>query len=182
MKSFTLLLFGAWCCICISAPLSQHTLPTHGAATTAVIPLLRGDKAPNFSLMSLIEKRDISLEDYKGKVVYVDFWASWCMPCRRSFPFLNRLRKQFGDGGFEIIAVNLDQDPQAAMLFLDKFPVDYPVVKGFDSNVSRDYNISAMPTAYMIGKDGKIRGKHLGFKASQQDYLEAVVDKLVSEF
>lgn len=76
----------------------------------------------------------------------------------------------------------MEQETAPALQFLATYPANYPVAVGFNSQVSKDYNVAAMPTAYLIGKDGTIRSKHLGFKDSHEDYLVAVIDKLISEF
>ncbi|MGO2012435.1 MAG: TlpA family protein disulfide reductase [Pseudoalteromonas sp.] len=164
MKPIIYLLLYIGCSFCVAQPLAVK------------------ETAPAFSLPLLNNEHTITLSDYKGKVVYVDFWASWCVPCRRSFPFLNALRKEYADKGFEVIAINLEQESEAANAFLAQHPVSYPVVAGYNSTVGTDYEIIAMPTAYIIGKNGNIRVKHMGFNPAQKDYLEAVVDKLVSEF
>lgn len=182
MKLLIVCIIGLWCNFCTSAPLSQNTPSANEKPTAEQRPLSRGDNAPNFSLPLLRSGQTITLDAYKGKVVYVDFWASWCMPCRRSFPFLNSLRKKYSEDQFQIIAINLEQETAPALQFLATYPANYPVAVGFNSQVSKDYNVAAMPTAYLIGKDGTIRSKHLGFKDSHEDYLVAVIDKLISEF
>jgi thiol-disulfide isomerase/thioredoxin len=140
------------------------------------------DKAPEFYLPLLEGTESVALSDYKGRVVYVDFWASWCVPCRRSFPFLSKLQAKYADKGFEVLAINLEQNPIDAKKFLVQHPVSYPVLKGDSSSIGQIYHIFAMPTGYLIGKNGKIRAKHLGFDTAQESYLDAMVDKLVSEF
>ncbi|MFT5542600.1 MAG: thiol-disulfide isomerase/thioredoxin [Arenicella sp.] len=164
MRLVILLLLSAWCFCGTAAPLAVN------------------DTAPEFSLSALDGINKVVLDDYKGKVVYLDFWASWCIPCRRSFPFLNKLKAQYADKNFEIISINLDQDASDAKQFLTQYPVLYPVAQGYNSDIQSLYNVLVMPTAYIIGKDGIVRIKHLGFKESQQAYIEAIVDKLVSEF
>ncbi len=164
MRLLILLLLSAWSFCCTAAPLAVN------------------DTAPEFSLSALDGANKIVLDDYKGKVVYLDFWASWCIPCRRSFPFLNKLKAQYVDKKFEIISINLEQDVNDAKQFLTQYPVLYPVAQGYNNDIQSLYNVLVMPTAYIIGKDGTVRIKHLGFKESQQAYIEAIVDKLVSEF
>ena len=147
-----------------------------------VHPILVVDKtAPPFTLKEISGAGDIHLADFKGKVVYVDFWASWCVPCRLSFPFLSSLRKQYGEQGFEIIAINLDEDPLAAQTFLQDFPVDYPVAMGFATSTPTDYQVSAMPSAFLLDAKGVVRLKHLGFSVKHQEFLAAVVEKLLAE-
>ena len=137
--------------------------------------------APPFTLNSINGDNKIELASYQGKVVYVDFWASWCVPCRLSFPFLSALRAQYANQGFEVIAINLDEDPQAAQAFLQRYPVNYPVAMGFATTTPVDYQIQAMPTAYLVDAKGVLRLKHLGFSAKHQEFLEAVVQKLLAE-
>jgi cytochrome c biogenesis protein CcmG/thiol:disulfide interchange protein DsbE len=137
--------------------------------------------APLFSLNGVNGETKIALASYQGKVVYVDFWASWCVPCRLSFPFLSTLREQYASQGFEIIAVNLDENPQAALEFLQRYPVSYPVAIGFATTTPTDYQVSAMPSAFLIDAKGILRLKHMGFSAKHQGFLQAVVEKLLAE-
>jgi cytochrome c biogenesis protein CcmG/thiol:disulfide interchange protein DsbE len=137
--------------------------------------------APLFSLDSVNSDNKIALASYQGKVVYLDFWASWCVACRLSFPYLSTLREQYAEQGFEVIAVNLDEDPQAAQKFLQRYPVAYPVAIGFATSTPIDYQVSAMPSAFLIDAKGVIRLKHLGFAIKHQDFLDAIVQKLLAE-
>ena len=137
--------------------------------------------APDFTLASIEAQRTISLADYRGKVVYLDFWASWCVACRKSFPFLSALRQQYAAQGFEVIAINLDQDPAAAQRFLDNYPVDYPVALGYNSKIAEDYHVTAMPMGFFVDSKGTLRLQHLGFSPKHQDFLTAVLEKLLAE-
>lgn len=121
------------------------------------------------------------LEQYRGKVVYLDFWASWCLPCRQSFPALSSLRERYADQGFEVIAVNLDENHQHALQFLAQFPVNYPVVAGFGTEVAEQYGVEVMPTGYFIDANGVIRLIHKGFKSEHAHFLEAILQKLLAE-
>lgn len=140
-----------------------------------------GQKAPLFSLQELGSDRVVDLAAYRGKVVYVDFWASWCGPCRQSFPALSDLHKRYADQGFEVIAINLDKELSAATNFIDHNPVTYPVVQGFGSGVDKLYEVKAMPSAYFVDATGTIRLVHLGFKTKNREFLEAVLQKLLAE-
>jgi thiol-disulfide isomerase/thioredoxin len=139
------------------------------------------DAAPNFTLKSLHGDKQISLAQFKGKVVYLDFWASWCSPCRQSFPFLSQLQQQYQQQGFEVVSVNLDENPTLAIDFLNQFPVNFSHVKGFDTEISEKYSINAMPTAFFIDVKGRIRLIHKGFKPSHKMFIEAVLEKLLAE-
>jgi thiol-disulfide isomerase/thioredoxin len=145
-----------------------------------------GDTAPGFSLPAL-RKEDgngaTSLADFWGKVVYVDFWASWCPPCLVSIPLLNELRNRYVEAGadFEIVAVNLDSDPEDGIDFLLDDPVQYRVLHDADGTVPAVYGLKAMPTSYLIDRNGTIRLVHEGFKRSDIELIETQVQHLLEE-
>ena len=124
----------------------------------------QGDMAPNFNLKNLATGKLDSLKKYRGKVVYLDFWASWCGPCRQSLPLLNDLRQELKRKGFEVIAVNLDENLSDATKFLDQYPVQYPVLLNPKGTVPNKYKLPGMPTSYLIDRKGKIQKVHVGFK------------------
>ncbi len=104
------------------------------------------------------------MEAYRGKVVYLDFWATWCPPCRKSMPALNKLRNELVSSGFEVVAINLDEKQEDAEQYLKKYPVDYPVI--FDSTAScpKVYELKGMPTSYLIDQQGVIQDVHIGYR------------------
>jgi len=112
----------------------------------------------------------LDLSEYKNKVLLIDFWATWCPPCKQSMPFLNALRNELADKGFEIIAINVDEETEVAQHFLNNYPVDYPVVFDPKGHCPLAYDVKAMPSSYFVDKKGKIRYVHLGFR--HQDELE----------
>ena len=119
------------------------------------------------------------LETHAGKVVIVDFWASWCVPCRRSFPWLNRMHQKYAEKGLVIIAVNLDADRAEAMKFLEEYPPEFNIYYDESKELAREFGVVAMPSSYVIGRNGEIRAKHFGFKVKKQDeYESAIVDAL----
>ncbi len=138
-----------------------------------------GDTAPNFKLPRLERSGDIQLKSYRGKVVYVDFWASWCGPCRLSLPVLNTLRKQYHQQGFEVIAINLDEEKEDAMAFLKEFPVAYPTARDKEGTTPEKYGLQGMPTAYLIDQKGKVSLIHEGFKKSDSEELSAYIATLL---
>ncbi len=140
-----------------------------------------GDKAPDFNIPRLETKGMISLKQYRGKVVYVDFWASWCGPCRQSLPALNSIRKEFRYSGFEVIAINLDEERDEAMEFLKEFPVAYPTARDTSGKVPEAYGLVGMPTAYLVDKKGNIQMVHEGFKKTDGAQLKAKIKKLLSQ-
>ena len=120
------------------------------------------------------------LKNHAGKVVIVDFWASWCVPCRRSFPWLNAMHRKYADQGLVIIGVNLDAERSAAMTFLEDFPPEFGIYYDETKDLAREFGVVAMPSSYLIGRDGDIRQKHFGFKVKKQDeYESAIVDALL---
>ena len=120
------------------------------------------------------------LKNHEGKVVIVDFWASWCVPCRRSFPWLNAMHRKYADQGLVIIGVNLDAERSAAMTFLEDFPPEFGIYYDETKDLAREFGVVAMPSSYLIGRDGDIRQKHFGFKVKKQgEYESAIVDALL---
>lgn len=140
-----------------------------------------GQSAPALLLEELGGDNWIDLEEYQGKVVYLDFWASWCVPCLQSFPALSELYARYNEDGFEVIAVNLDEHIDAAMQFANRYPTDYPLVAGFGTDVPQSYQVEVMPTAYFIDREGVVRLVHHGFKTEHVEFLEAWLQKLLAE-
>jgi thiol-disulfide isomerase/thioredoxin len=121
-----------------------------------------------------------SIADYKGKLIYLDFWASWCGPCRQSFPFLKEIRQQYVDQGFEIIAVNVDAKLEDGLRFLKKFPVDYPTLLDPKGVMSRAYLVQGLPTAFLIDREGNIIYEHLGFKERDKKWITALIEQNIT--
>jgi thiol-disulfide isomerase/thioredoxin len=130
----------------------------------------KGDEAISIPLKLLENNKP-------GKTVYLDFWASWCGPCRKSLPILNEIRSQYSSQGFEVIAVNIDEKLADALRFLDKYPVDYPIFLDPKGKLPKAYKVPGMPTAYLIDEKGTIIYKHVGFKTKDRKKIE----KLISE-
>ncbi len=121
----------------------------------------------------------LDLTPYHGKVVYLDFWASWCTPCHLSFPWMNDIQQTYGPQGLVVIAVDLDRDPGAARDFLAENKGALNIVYDPKGDIARQFNFKDMPTAYLIGRDGKVHGVHSGFVASQESaYLADLVPLL----
>lgn len=152
-----------------------------GLFTHKVSALAIGDDAPDFSLMSMDQTKVVTLSELKGNVVYLDFWASWCGPCRTSFPILSKLYQDYQTKGFEIVSVNLDEDPKLAEIFLQQHPVTFQHLNGFGTGIDKTYGVHAMPTGIFIDARGKVRLIHKGFKPSHGKFIEAVLQKLIVE-
>ncbi|MCB1673482.1 MAG: TlpA family protein disulfide reductase [Pseudomonadales bacterium] len=146
------------------------------------IPSLK--KILSVSLLSLMASLSyasdtLNLDQYKGKVVYVDFWASWCGPCRESFPWMKKMQQQYGKDGLVIIAINVDQDKKLADKFLSEFKPEFNVLFDKDGKLAEDFKVSSMPSSYVLDKDGKPRFKHKGFHLDKQSQYETELNSLL---
>lgn len=143
-----------------------------------------GDIAAEFSLPNLLTQEQYTLSDYRGSVVLVDFWASWCGPCRASFPayeaLRNRLQKKYGKASFEVLAINVDMEKQEALSFLQKQKVSFPVLdENTGGGTQHQYQILAMPTAFLIDGQGKIVMQHSGFNSAYVELIERTASALI---
>ncbi len=132
--------------------------------TPVAFALEAGDPAPMFAAPALDGEGTVELSRYRGKVVYLDFWASWCAPCLVAIPEIEELRSEFPSQEFQIIAVNLDQKKKKALRFLSKNPVGYPSASDPKGRLPDQYGVDTMPTSYLIDRDGVIRYVHRGFR------------------
>ena len=130
-------------------------------------------KAPAFTLDG--DKGKISLNSYRNQVVYVDFWASWCKPCRKSFGFMNDMETRYGKKGLKIIAINLDNERSDASGFLKKHPANFTIAYDPNGKTPGAYNLKVMPTSYLIDRKGNLVNIHKGFKEDQTDKLEKII-------
>lgn len=117
---------------------------------------------------------------YLGRVTYIDFWASWCGPCRLSLPALNRLSKEFDSADFGVVAISVDYVDEDALDFLQRYPVDYPVAIDKTGNSGRDFAVAGMPSGYLIGRDGLIREVHVGFRKGDEAVLRERIEALIA--
>ncbi len=135
--------------------------------------------APDFKLEG--QQKQIQLSDYRGQVVYLDFWASWCQPCRKSFTWMNKMQSMYGKEGFKIIAINLDESRQQADKFLQQVPAKFDVVFDPDANTANTYRVRAMPSSYIIDKNGNVVHANLGFHRKDEKKLETKIRKLIRQ-
>jgi thiol-disulfide isomerase/thioredoxin len=130
--------------------------------------------APQFSLDARGGSK-ISLAQYRGQVVMLNFWASWCGPCRQEMPLLESIYKKYNKMGFTLIGVNVEPDSKAAEGFLKQTPVSFPVIYDKDSTVSKAYDVSGMPSTVIIDRKGNIRVLHRGYKpGDENEYLDSI--------
>lgn len=152
-------------------------------AVPAVAGVQAGQQAPVVSLPALSSggPAQLSLASLQGKVVYLDFWASWCGPCRVSFPQLEQLRQELAPQGFEVLAVNVDESEADALAFLEEIPVTYPVVRDGTGATPAAWGILGMPTGYLIDRKGVVRLVHQGYRKSDGAALRASIIELLGE-
>ena len=136
--------------------------------------------APDFTLKSM-DGDNIKLSEMAGNVVLINFWASWCGPCREEMPLLNNLHNKYEPLGFAVFGVNVEEDIGQAKAFLRDFPVDFPVLLDNTNRVSKQYEVIAMPTTIMVDRDGNLRYLHQGYKSGDEAKYRQVVKKLVRE-
>lgn len=129
-----------------------------------------GKPAPGFQLSGL--DGAVKLENYQGKLVYLDFWASWCGPCRESFPWMNEMQAKYGAQGLQVIGINLDTRPEDGRSFLATTPARFVVAFDPSGAAPRNYGIKGMPSSVLIGADGKVLFEHSGFRAADRAELE----------
>jgi thiol-disulfide isomerase/thioredoxin len=129
-----------------------------------------GQAAPDFDLAGRLGA--LKLSDFKGKTVYLDFWASWCGPCKQSFPWMNEMQSRYGAKGLRVVSVNVDQKTDDAKAFLKDNPASFDVAFDSTGKTPRSYAIKGMPTSVLIGPDGRVLLVHSGFKDEQRKDLE----------
>jgi len=138
-----------------------------------------GDSAPRFSAPALDGRSTVDLSDLRGKVVLLDFWASWCPPCLTSLPKLEKLRTEISDGDFRVVAVNVDQEPGNALRFLANNPIGYPSATDPEGLIPERFGLDTMPTSYLIDREGVIRYVHKGFQRGDEKTLRDRIESLL---
>jgi thiol-disulfide isomerase/thioredoxin len=140
-----------------------------------------GQPAPQFTLPTLQQDKPTALKQYAGKVIYLDFWASWCAPCRTSFPLLNKMHEKLKAQGFEVVGINLDEDKANAEKFLKEFPVSFTVLRDAKGEWSDKFVVESMPTSFIIDKQGVVQNIHHGFASADIKELEEKVTQLLAK-
>jgi thiol-disulfide isomerase/thioredoxin len=136
--------------------------------------------APNFTLKSM-DGKNLKLSEMTGNVVLINFWASWCGPCREEMPLLNALHKKYAPLGFTVLGVNVEEQLDGARGFLSNVPVDFPILLDNENKVSKQYKVVAMPTTVVVDRDGNMRYLHEGYKPGDEKKYRQMVKKLVRE-
>lgn len=136
--------------------------------------LSAGDPAPDFTLPDAAGK-PFTLSSLRGQFVYVDFWASWCGPCRQSFPWMNQLSLRTRNAALKIVAVNVDESRDDAAAFLRQLPASFAVVYDPAGKVAASYQLPGMPTSFLIGPEGRVRWTHIGFRPDDGQDMQAMI-------
>lgn len=144
------------------------------AFSGALFALEKGDVAPAFELETATSSK-VALQDLRNNYVYIDFWASWCGPCRQSFPWMNALQEKYKSKGLRVLAINLDMNRSDADKFLAEVPAQFQIAFDNKGLLPKLYAVKGMPSSFLIGPDGKIIFQHTGFMANKADELEAMI-------
>ena len=140
-----------------------------------------GETAPDFVAPLLLKEGSLSLSDFRGKIIYLDFWASWCGPCRKSLPAMQELHTELSESGFTVVAVNVDEIIQEAKSFAVPLALSYPLVYDGNGNIAESFNIKAMPMSYVIDKQGKIVYAHEGYRSKDMPLIRQALIEMLKE-
>lgn len=150
------------------------------AATSSQAALTPSAAAPDFTLHSMAGS-NLRLQEQRGRVVLVNFWATWCGPCREEMPKLNQLYEKYRSAGFVLLGVNVDDDPGNATAVAQKLGVKFPVLLDTDKQVSKLYDLKTMPSTVLIDRDGRVRFLHRGYLNGYEDTYEKQIRELLKE-
>jgi peroxiredoxin len=141
-----------------------------------------GKEPPAFSGKTANGEK-VSLSDYKGKVTIIDFWASWCKPCKEEFPFLIELYDNYSEKGLDLLGINLDEEVANMNKFLKKLDKDikFKIISDPDSKIGNLYNVEAIPSTFILDKKGVVRYMHLGFSSEEKEKFKKEIESLLSE-
>jgi peroxiredoxin len=160
----------AVCALAVTTPV--HPKTRYNTSSEAQI-------APAFELAT--QAGSVKLADLRGRVVLVDFWASWCLPCRESFRWMRAMADRYSDQGFVVVAVNLDKDREAADRFLREIAPTFTVAFDPRGDSAEAYGVAAMPSSYLVSRDGHLVFAHGGFELKEADDLEARIQREISQ-
>jgi len=166
MKGFKNIVFGA--------------LFTVFAATSLASSGLVGQSAPDFALKSAVGE-NVRLSELRGDVVMINFWATWCGPCRQEMPLLDDLYTRYERVGFSLLGVNIDDDSSRAMKMIEELGVNFPVLFDSKKDVSKLYEVEAMPVTVLVDRDGTVRHIHHGYKPGYEDKYLTEIRSLLRE-
>jgi peroxiredoxin len=164
----------------LAAALSALVLATGLAAPAHAAAPAANAVAPDFTLRGA-DGRNVRLDELRGQVVLVNFWATWCGPCREEMPRLDALYGRYRKSGFVLLGVNIDDDPATALATARKLGVSFPVLLDTDKQVSRRYDLGTMPSTVLVDRDGRVRYVHRGYRDGVEAEYDAQVRALLKE-
>jgi cytochrome c biogenesis protein CcmG, thiol:disulfide interchange protein DsbE len=132
-------------------------------------------------LQTVAQADELNLQQYKGQVIVVDFWASWCVPCRQSFPWLNQMQKKFAGKGLVIIGVNVDRERADAEQFLREVPANFKNIYDPEGKLAAQYKLTGMPSSLVFDSSGQLVETHVGFKLADRDKREATFEQMLAK-
>ncbi len=144
------------------------------------VPPLAAEPARDFTLATK-NGGQVTLSALRGKVVYVDFWATWCPPCRKSFPWLNAMHDRYAKQGLEIVAISIDNAQEPVDRFLKEIPPRFTVATDPDATLADVYGLRMMPTSYLIDRNGDVYATHRGFSSNDTAAVEEEIEKLLAK-
>jgi thiol-disulfide isomerase/thioredoxin len=137
----------------------------------------------SINLANASEKQPLQYKDIVannvGNVVYLDFWASWCVPCRRSFPWMNEMQKKYGNKNFKVISINVDTEKNLAEEFLVKNPANFSILYDPDGILASEMKLKGMPSSFIINADGEVVNAHVGFTDKKKAFYEQEIQQLI---
>jgi len=136
--------------------------------------------APDFTL-KMKHGGNFRLSEHRGEVLFINFWASWCGPCRQEMPILDELHQRYQSAGFKVIGITIDEDTSKADAMLKKIPVSFPVLYDAESSVSELFDVDAMPTSVLVDRSGKMRFLHRGYKPGYEEDYRNQIKELIRE-
>ncbi|MCR9276648.1 MAG: TlpA family protein disulfide reductase [Pseudomonadaceae bacterium] len=164
--------------IATSLVVATFLATTFSAPTADAVALKQ--QAPDFTLPTLT-RGNLRLEEYRGQVVLINFWASWCGPCRQEMPILDALHSRYEDAGFAVLGINVEGEVAPAQKIVDKTNVTFPVLIDEGQRVSETYSLEAMPSTVVVDRDGNVRYIHRGYKPGDEAKYVEIVKQLIRE-
>lgn len=149
------------------------------AGTLLSTPAAASQPAPGITLKKL-DNSSFKLSDYKGDVIYVDFWATWCPPCRKSFPWMEEMHQKYSGLGFKVVAISLDTKRGVIDQFLNSMDTSFVIAHDPSGDSATEFKVKGMPSSYLIDRRGNVVMAHMGFNAKDKSKLEAEIKKLIA--
>lgn len=128
-----------------------------------------------------VKEFEQAMAQHRGKVIYVDFWASWCVPCRKSFPWMNVVQAKHQDQGFVVLSINLDAEKKLAKKFLQQTPANFAIIYDAKGKLAQQFQLKGMPSSYLFDRKGKLISAHSGFNSKKQQQYEGEIEQALAQ-